>query len=249
MTNGVLKGVEHFDSKAEVAEYIETTKGDMTATYFMPGFYMQNIKGMIRPGRDGVPTLIQPWDGDKTKVALLGAATDSGTDVAGILSQDPQSVNGVYVQACSEWITPNEMVDVLSKTSGTKVKFQQVPEGVFKCFLPPARRGRDGGEHGPGERLQLFRARARDAPARERQDPGRDEEDDLGGVCHSKWALDVVYGGSSSVRPLVVRALSRYFPHGWLRWVVEIRGSLDFRVSCQLIIVNAFPYLSTRFGA
>jgi uncharacterized protein YbjT (DUF2867 family) len=58
MTNGVLKGVEHFDSKAEVAEYIETTKGDMVATYFMPGFYMQNIKGMIRPGQDGVPTLI-----------------------------------------------------------------------------------------------------------------------------------------------------------------------------------------------
>jgi hypothetical protein len=38
MTNGVLRGVEHFDSKAEVAEYIETIKGDMVATYFMPGF-------------------------------------------------------------------------------------------------------------------------------------------------------------------------------------------------------------------
>lgn len=50
MTNGVLKGVEHFDSEAEIAEYIETTKGDMVATYFMPGFYVQNIKGMIRPG-------------------------------------------------------------------------------------------------------------------------------------------------------------------------------------------------------
>lgn len=40
MTNGVLKGVEHFDSKAEIAEYIETTKGDIVTTYFMPGFYM-----------------------------------------------------------------------------------------------------------------------------------------------------------------------------------------------------------------
>jgi hypothetical protein len=137
MTNGALKGVEHFDSKAEVAEYIETMKGDMVATYFMPGFYMQNIRGMIRPGQDGVPTLIQPWDGDRTKVALLDAAKDSGTFVAGILSQDPKSVNGLYVQACSEWTTPNAMVEVLSKTGGTTVKFQQVPEDLFKSFLPP----------------------------------------------------------------------------------------------------------------
>jgi hypothetical protein len=138
MTNGVLTGVEHFDSKAEVAEYIDTMKGDMVATYFMPGFYMQNIKGMINPGQDGVPTLIQPWDGNKTKVALFDAAKDSGTYVAGILSQDPGSVNGLHVQACSEWITPNAMVEVLSKTSGTKVAFQQVPEDVFQSFLPPA---------------------------------------------------------------------------------------------------------------
>lgn len=56
---------------------------------------------------------------------------------AGILSQNPQLVNELYVQACSEWITPNEIVDALSNTSGTKVKFQQVPEGVFKSLLPP----------------------------------------------------------------------------------------------------------------
>ena len=38
MTAGALKGVEHFDSKAEVAEYIELTKGsDMAAAYFMAG--------------------------------------------------------------------------------------------------------------------------------------------------------------------------------------------------------------------
>lgn len=179
MTNGVLKGVEHFDSKSEVAEYIETTKGDMVATYFMPAFYMQNIKGMIRPGRDGVPILIQPWDGDKTKVALLDAAKDSGPYVAGILSQDPQSVNGVYVQACSEWITPNEMVDVLSKTSGTKVKFQQVPENVFKGFLPPPV------AEEMTENIVLVRDCSYVGPGQEKRQPESDRI--LGGMKKTTW--------------------------------------------------------------
>lgn len=57
LTQGALSGVEHFDSKAEVAKYIEEMKGDMIATYFMPGFYMQNIKGMIQLDENGEPTL------------------------------------------------------------------------------------------------------------------------------------------------------------------------------------------------
>jgi uncharacterized protein YbjT (DUF2867 family) len=136
LTNGVLKHIEHFDSKAEVAEYIESVKGDMVATYFMPGFYMSNIKGSIKPGQDGVPTLAMPWDASETKVALFDTATDTGTFVAGILSQDPKSVDGLYVPAVSQWVTPNEIVQTITKVSGTEVKFHSVPEKVWQSFLP-----------------------------------------------------------------------------------------------------------------
>jgi len=136
MTNGALKHVEHFDSKAEVAEYIESMKGDMVATYFMPAFYMTNIKSSIRPGQDGVPTWTQPFDADKTQVALFDTATDTGTYVAGILSQDPKSVNGLYVPAVSQWLTPNEIVQTITNVTGTQVKFQSVPEKVWQSFLP-----------------------------------------------------------------------------------------------------------------
>ena len=136
MTNGVLKHIEHFDSKAEVAEYIESMKGDMIATYFMPGFYMSNIRSSIRPGQDGVPTWTQPFEATKTQVALFDTATDTGTFVAGILSQDPESVNGLYVPAVSQWVTPNEIVETITKVSGTEVKFQSVPEKVWQSFLP-----------------------------------------------------------------------------------------------------------------
>lgn len=37
MTQGKLKHVDHFDSKAIVGEHIEANKGDMIASYFMPG--------------------------------------------------------------------------------------------------------------------------------------------------------------------------------------------------------------------
>ena len=37
ITKGVLKNVDHFDSKAEVEEFVEQNKGDMIASYVMPG--------------------------------------------------------------------------------------------------------------------------------------------------------------------------------------------------------------------
>lgn len=36
LTKGVLKHVDHFDSKAMVEEYVEAHKGDMVVSYFMP---------------------------------------------------------------------------------------------------------------------------------------------------------------------------------------------------------------------
>ena len=137
MTDGALSHVEHFDSKAEVAEYIDSMKGDMAATYFMPGFYMTNIKGQIRPGQDGTPTFTQPWDATKTQIPLFDAGKDTGTYVAGILSQDPKSVDGLYVHAVSQWVTPTEIVETVSKAAGTQVNFKSVPESVFIKFLPP----------------------------------------------------------------------------------------------------------------
>ena len=37
LTDGALAHIDHFDGKAEVAEYIEANKGEMIASFFMPG--------------------------------------------------------------------------------------------------------------------------------------------------------------------------------------------------------------------
>jgi uncharacterized protein YbjT (DUF2867 family) len=141
MTNGDLKHVDHFDGKADVEEYIESIKGGsgMVASYWMPGFFMSNLKGMIQPNPSTkVPTLNMPWDAEKTQVALLDAVGDSGKFVAGLLLADSKSVDGFKVHGVSEWTTPQSIVTTLSKIADTKVEFQQVPADMYEGFLPPA---------------------------------------------------------------------------------------------------------------
>jgi hypothetical protein len=110
----------------------------MIASYWMPGFFMSNIKGMILPDQStGVPTLKLPWNAEKTQVGLLDVAGDTGKFVAGLLLADPKSVDGFHVNGVSEWTTPKEIVHTLSKTAGTKVEFQEVAPEDYQGFLPP----------------------------------------------------------------------------------------------------------------
>ena len=93
---------------------------------------------MIRPDEKGVPTLLQPWNVEKTQVPLLEAAKDTGFFVAGILlKDDPGAVNGLRVQACSEWLTPKQIFETLSRVANIDVRVQEVHEDTFKSFLPP----------------------------------------------------------------------------------------------------------------
>jgi uncharacterized protein YbjT (DUF2867 family) len=140
LTNGELPHVDHFDSKADVEEYIESTKGgsDMIASYWRPSFFMSNVKGMIQPDPStGIPTLALPWELEKTQVGLLDAAGDTGKFVAGLLLADPKSVDGFRVNGVSEWTTPKEMVETISKICGTKVGFKEVSGEEYEGYLPP----------------------------------------------------------------------------------------------------------------
>ena len=46
LTDGELAKVEHFESKAEMAEYAEQVKGDMMVSYLMPGYFISNHKAI-----------------------------------------------------------------------------------------------------------------------------------------------------------------------------------------------------------
>jgi uncharacterized protein YbjT (DUF2867 family) len=130
LTNGELAKVEHFESKADVAEYAEKVKGDMLVSYFMPGYFMSNLTKQFKPDeKTGVPTLSLPWNAQNTWVPMLDIQRDTGLFTVGLLEAG-SAANGVYVQGVSEWLHPQEVVDQVSKAKGKELKFVEVPASV-----------------------------------------------------------------------------------------------------------------------
>ncbi|PWN89494.1 NmrA-domain-containing protein [Acaromyces ingoldii] len=138
VSGGQLKHIEHFDGKSEVEAYAEQVKGsDMAATYFMPAYFMSNLKSYVQPGPDGVAAWAGPMDADKTNVPLIDTAVDTGKFVIGILEAGPKAADGKHVHGVSEWATPAQLVKTLSDVTGKQVRFNSVPLDIFKGFLPP----------------------------------------------------------------------------------------------------------------
>ncbi|KIW23908.1 uncharacterized protein PV07_12070 [Cladophialophora immunda] len=130
LTHGELTKVEHFESKAEVAEYAEQVKGDMMVSYYMPGYFMSNLKTQIKPDEQtGVLTLTLPWNPQNTWVPLIDIQSDTGLFTVGLLEAG-SAANGVYVHGVGEWVHPQEIVDTLSKLKGKEIKFVEQPATV-----------------------------------------------------------------------------------------------------------------------
>ena len=130
LTNGELAKVEHFDSKAEVAEYAEKVKGDMIVSYFMPGYFMSNTLSQFKPNEQtGVVTLSQPWNATQTWLPMLDIQKDTGLFTAGIYEAGAEA-NGAFVQGVSEWLHPQQVTDTLSQITGRDVQFVEQPGSV-----------------------------------------------------------------------------------------------------------------------
>jgi uncharacterized protein YbjT (DUF2867 family) len=129
----------HLDSKYEVSEYIESIKGsDMISTHVCVPFYMSNLATMFTyEAPDGVREWRYPWDAQTTKISYIDAARDVGLFVAGVMKQDPQTMNGRYVHAVSEWLTPNEIGEGFRKVKGKELRYAEVSVEEFTKALPP----------------------------------------------------------------------------------------------------------------
>ena len=130
VSGGRVKDCEYFDNKAQVMEYIEHVKGDMIATYPVPGVFMQNFKREVVLAQSGSLIWPKPWDQHKTRIPLIDAS-DSGMYVAGILLQDSKLLNGKRILGTAEELSPQEMLDIFNSEAGKKVKFQQVSHEEF----------------------------------------------------------------------------------------------------------------------
>ena len=134
VSSGVLKHVAHFDAKAEVEAYIRTL--DISYTFFAPGAFMQNFLGPFKPIPigDNVFAIMQSV-APETRIPLFDIVDDTGKYVAMMLAQ-PNSFQNKYVAAAGGVYSFQEVVEIMTRVSGKKVSYKQIPENDWKSHLP-----------------------------------------------------------------------------------------------------------------
>ena len=135
ISNGKLKNVEHFDDKAEIEEYIRSLP--VKSAFFAPGSFMQNFTSHLvpRPSPAGDGTYVMASIINPTTEMPLIDITDTGKWTGAILA-DPEKYEGKFFAAAEGMYTLPQACEIMSKVTGKTVKFQQLPDEVFKGFLP-----------------------------------------------------------------------------------------------------------------
>lgn len=134
ISGGKYMKVEGFDAKAEVEEYIR--KQPIQSAFFAPGSFMQNYHSMLKPrkmpdGTYSVSRHVSP----KTQLPMIDIVRDAGKFVGAILA-DPDKYEGKTFCAATKLYTLEEQAEILSKHTGRPVIYEQLPEDVYRSFLP-----------------------------------------------------------------------------------------------------------------
>lgn len=135
ISNGALTHAAHFDVKAEIEQYIRGQP--IRSAFFAPGSFMQNYLTMQAPrpspAGDGSYVLANICRPD-TRVPLIDI-TDTGAWVGAILAE-PDRYEGKFFAAAQGLYSMEEIAHIMSKVTGKTVRFQQMPDEVFKGLLP-----------------------------------------------------------------------------------------------------------------
>lgn len=152
ISQGRLPNISHFDGKADIEKYIR--QSGVPATFVLPGMFMSGFISMFRKNDDGVYALTLPVSGETAKIPLLDAGADmgkyfplpgftrssdsnnsEGKFVKAAIKSYP-SLLGQHIYAANNYLTPAEAVSQFSEVIGKPAVFQQLPNEVYKSFLP-----------------------------------------------------------------------------------------------------------------
>lgn len=135
VTNGILPDVHHFDSKAEVEEYILTL--NIPATFFLAGFYMSNIPGTsLREMPNGKWGLALPMPAN-TPIPLFAAEHDTGKFVKAIFL-NKETTLGKRIYGATAYVTPVEILETFKEVYpivGRDASYTELPHDVFKGIM------------------------------------------------------------------------------------------------------------------
>ncbi|PWY64176.1 hscarg dehydrogenase [Aspergillus eucalypticola CBS 122712] len=128
--------VDVFDSKfaAEEALRTLTSSHGIKVSVFYPGMFIQNFETFMRPLPDpeGKADLVvyNVMDGGK-KIPLIDAVRDLGKFVVPILTEETERVYA----ANGAW-SFEEVVDIMGRVMGKKVRYVRMEEEVYAGFMP-----------------------------------------------------------------------------------------------------------------
>jgi len=92
-----------------------------------------------RPTGDGtyaISSIVTP----ETQWPLIETAADTGKYVGAILAE-PEKYEGKVFSAATKLYSFEDIVQSISKVTGKIVRYNQLPESIFRKFLPPAAAG------------------------------------------------------------------------------------------------------------
>ena len=133
ISNGEFPHVVHFDEKAEVEKYIRSLP--INSSFFSPGCFMQNFLGMLKPqpvgdGKYSMFNVLRPG----SEVPFFDTE-DTGKFVGAILNE-PEKFHGKILYAANGMYSYETIAKIISKDTGKKVNYQQIPGNTFKEQIP-----------------------------------------------------------------------------------------------------------------
>ena len=131
---GQYTKVSGFDAKAEVEEYIR--QQPIRSAFFAPGSFMQNYHSVMKPRKmaDGTYSISRHVS-PKTQLPMIDTAGDAGKFVCAILAH-PDKYEGKTFCAATKLYSMEEQAEILTKHTGKTVVYKQLPEDVYRSFLP-----------------------------------------------------------------------------------------------------------------
>ncbi|KAK4553135.1 hypothetical protein LTR86_009862 [Recurvomyces mirabilis] len=135
ISGGKLKNMGHFDGKEEVEQYIRTLP--MRSAFVAPGSFMSNFHASMVPQQiDDDVFAVANFVSPSTQMPLIDTASDTGKWVAAILS-DFATYEGQVLCCATALYSFEEITSAMTKVTGKTVVYKQLPEEVWRGFLPP----------------------------------------------------------------------------------------------------------------
>ena len=136
ISGGKYTRVAHFDAKAAVEQHIRGLP--IKSAFYSPGGFMENFHNMplMTPHRaeDDTWALAFPTS-PKRGLPLLDAVGDTGKYIGAILAE-PEKYEGKTFCAATRFYSWEEVTATMSKATGKKVMYKQLPVEEFKKTLP-----------------------------------------------------------------------------------------------------------------